>query len=208
MKKGIILDLDGTLWDTTKQVIPAWNKVLNIFNKKAITYKDMQELMGKTTSEISMILFSELKINEGLKILNKCFEEEQVYLKEHGGLLYPNLEKTLKALKQNYNLYIVSNCQSEYLEAFFTAHNLKHYFSDYETHGNTGLSKGENIQLVINRNNLDKSVYVGDTIGDKESAQHADTPFIYASYGFGNLPKQQHEINEISEIIDCVSKII
>ena len=28
MKKGIIFDLDGTLWDATEQMLPAWNKVL------------------------------------------------------------------------------------------------------------------------------------------------------------------------------------
>jgi phosphoglycolate phosphatase len=32
MEKGIIFDLDGTLWDSCEQVIPAWNRVLKRYN--------------------------------------------------------------------------------------------------------------------------------------------------------------------------------
>ena len=31
---GIIFDLDGTLWDSSKQVVPAWNTVLTKYNQK------------------------------------------------------------------------------------------------------------------------------------------------------------------------------
>lgn len=37
---------------------------------------------------------------------------------------------------------------------FFKAHKLDKYFTDYECPGRTGLSKGENNKLVIERNNL------------------------------------------------------
>ena len=47
---------------------------------------------------------------------------ENEYLSIHGGTLYPGLEDTLKELKKNYRLFIVSNCQSGYIEAFLHAH--------------------------------------------------------------------------------------
>lgn len=37
---------------------------------------------------------------------------------------------------------------------FFKAHKLDKYFIDYECPGRTGLPKGENIKLIVERNNL------------------------------------------------------
>lgn len=68
-------------------------------------------------------------------------------------------------LSDTYDLFIVSNCQDGYIESFYEYHKLERYFKDYENPGRTGLSKGENIKLVIDRNNLDAPVYVGIRTG-------------------------------------------
>lgn len=208
MKKGIIFDLDGTLWDTTKQVVPAWNICLRRHGIKEITYKDMESYMGKTLEDISNIIMPKLPFDKGMEILNECCLEEQIYLRKNGGTLYPNLEKTLQILLKDYNLYIVSNCQNEYLYSFFIAHKLKKYFDDFETHGNTNLNKGENIRLIVERNNIVHSVYVGDTQIDKDAADYAGISFIYASYGFGNLENQQYKISKFSDLAHIISNII
>lgn len=39
----------------------------------------------------------------------------------------------------------------------------------------------------MERNHLQDVVYVGDTSGDFDACQKADVPFIYASYGFGDI---------------------
>jgi len=70
------------------------------------------------------------------------------------------------------------------------------------------IDKGENIKIIIQRNELKKAVYVGDTIGDLEAANYADTPFIYASYGFGQLNDVKYSINNISDINRIVCNII
>ena len=44
--------------------------------------------------------------------------------------------------------------------------NLEEYITDIECYGNTGLSKADNISMVIQRNHLDQSFYVGDTAMD------------------------------------------
>ena len=204
MKKGIIFDLDGTLWDTSAQIIPAWNTVLLRHNQNAITADEMVNYIGKTLEDISKLMFPNLPFDKAMAILDECCREEQNYLRQHGGTLYPNLEATLQSLKEQFSLYIVSNCHSEYLNSFFIAHNLKDYFEDYETHGNTGLFKAENIKLVVKRNNLEKAIYVGDTELDKLSAESADIPFIYASYGFGKVNSADHEIKQFSDLIRII----
>jgi len=202
MNNGIIFDLDGTLWDSSTQVVLAWNIVLGRYKELncQITISDMQSFMGKTLSEITMLLLPNIPIQDSVAILKECCNEEQIYLREHGGILYPKLEETLRNLKQCHKLYIVSNCQDGYIQAFLDYHKMKDYFEDFECSGKTGMAKGDNIKMIINRNNLDKAIYVGDTQGDLNAADFALIPFIYASYGFGNIDRDVITISSFSEI--------
>jgi phosphoglycolate phosphatase len=209
-KKGIIFDLDGTLWNTLTQVVPAWNIVLNKHSEldKKITIDDMKGFMGKTINVIAKIMFPEMDLEKSVKILEECCNEELIYLRKHGGILYPKLEDTLKLLSENYPLYIVSNCQDGYVQAFLDYHKLWSYFKDIEMSGRTGKSKGENIKIIIERNKLKESVYVGDTNGDLEGANYAGISFIYAEYGFGQLDDVKYSIKNIFDINRIIGNIL
>lgn len=202
MKYGIIFDLDGTLWDSTEQVVKAWNHVLKESNESdyRMTVEDLKNLMGKTIKEIASIVLNDLTEQRAFEIIKRCCAIEQIYLEKHGGILYPDLEETLSELTKNYSLYIVSNCQEGYIETFLKYHKLEMFFDDYESHGRTSLLKGENIKLIIERNKLDKAVYVGDTQGDCDAAKLAGIPFIHAKYGFGNIREGSCFINNINEL--------
>lgn len=208
MKNGIIFDLDGTLWDSTEQVVKAWNYVLNESNETdyRMTAEDLKKLMGKTVKEIASIVLNELTEQSAFEIVKLCCQVEQVYLEKQGGVLYPKLEETLNELIKNYSLYIVSNCQEGYIETFLKYHKLGGYFSDYENHGRTNLSKGENIKLIIERNKLYGAVYVGDTQGDCDAAKLAGIPFIHARYGFGNVKEECCFVNSIDELPMLIEK--
>lgn len=209
MKKAVIFDLDGTLWDSCNEVAISWNiAVKDIDNIEEITIEKIEGIMGKNQEEIAKELFSDFPKEEGLKILDKCFEAEEEYIKKHGATLYENLEKTLIDLKKNYNLYIVSNCQKGYIETFLDFYKFSDYFSDIECAGNTSLSKGENIKLIKERNNIDKSIYVGDTMGDYTAAKYSKTPFVYAKYGFGKVEDKVIFINKIEDIIKVANEIL
>ncbi|HZW49237.1 MAG TPA: HAD family hydrolase [Bacillota bacterium] len=210
MKKAIIFDLDGTLWDSSHQVLPAWNRVLKRHSEvtRQITIADMQGFMGKTIAEIAKIMLPELALEQSVPIMDECAEEEQIYLRERGGELYPQLEETLAHLQENYQLYIVSNCQDGYIESFLDFHHLAAYFTDTECPGRTGLSKGENIKLIIERNKIDRAIYLGDTQGDLNSARFAGIPFIHAAYGFGQIDSAQITIHRLAELPDAIKNLL
>lgn len=206
---GIIFDLDGTLWNTTKTIVPVWNEVLKSHNgiDRQITEEEMDSYMGKTLDEISLLVFPNLPLEKSRPILDLCCKTESAHLEKVGGTLYPRLEETLATLSKDYSLYIVSNCQDGYLQAFLNYHRLNKYFSDFEMSGRTGLSKGENIRLIIDRNKPDRAVYVGDTEMDKTASEQAGIPFIFAEYGFGNVCNPPYSIQQFSEIINVVNRI-
>jgi phosphoglycolate phosphatase len=112
------------------------------------------------------------------------------------------LEEVLQALSEKYELYIVSNCQEGYIEAFYAYHGLEKYFRDFENPGRTGLSKGENIKLLMKRNGLEAPVYVGDTAGDQKAAKDAGIPFVYAKYGFGDVEDYDYAIERFDALLE------
>ena len=87
------------------------------------------------------------------------------------------------------------------------AHHLADYFLDFECPGRTGLSKGQNIKLVMERNQLKKVVYIGDTLGDYSATQEANVPFIHASYGFGQVAEAKYRLREIAELPQLLNSI-
>lgn len=208
--KGIIFDLDGTLWDSSECVVRSWNEVIETYEDihYRLTVKAMRGYMGKTIYEIAKLFFYNMSEEKSMEIVTKCCLREQEYLSKTGGVLFPKVEETIKNLSSSYKLFIVSNCQVGYIETFLEYHKLKKYFTDFENPGRTGKSKGENIKLVINRNLLNHSVYIGDTQGDYNAAKIADIPFIHAKYGFGEIDEPVHYINSVSEISNEVSKLI
>ena len=106
----------------------------------------------------------------------------------------------LEILSKKYYLYIVSNCQKGYIEAFLHAHHLEKYFKDIEMSGRTGKDKGHNILLLMERNHIQEAVYIGDTHGDQEASRFAGIPFIFASYGFGNVTHPDKVIKSFKEL--------
>lgn len=211
MKQGILFDLDGTLWDSGETVVASWNEVLEQMPdvERRLTVKDMHSFMGLPMDEIGRRCFA----GQGLSkqriadIMKACELHENDYILEHGGVLFPNLETVIQELSKEYFLAIISNCQVGYIEAFLQHHKLGMYFSDFESYGNTGLQKGDNIRLVCDRNHLDEAVYLGDIQGDYDSACKAGIPFIHAGYGFGTISAQTPVIYSLEELKAAVEKI-
>ncbi|MBL4933533.1 HAD family hydrolase [Clostridium paridis] len=200
---SIIFDLDGTIWDSTSSIIDCWNKTLDKYDEvnNKLTIDDMKGIMGLTQEEVGKKLFPYLDDAKKAEIMEDCCKRECEHLEQSGAILYDKVEETLEKLSKKYNLFIVSNCQCGYIEAFYKYHGLEKYFKDHESSGNTGLNKGENIKLIIERNNLKASVYVGDTEGDLKATKVAGIPFVYARYGFGDVEEYDYVIDSFQDLL-------
>ena len=93
MKKGILFDLDGTLWDSSKAVVDSWNEILTGMEDDIdlLTYDQMKGYMGKTMEEIAYLAFPRVEKERALAILKKCELYENEYISTHGGVLMPDL---------------------------------------------------------------------------------------------------------------------
>ena len=179
-KVAVLFDLDGTLWDSSREVLLCWNQVLSPLGRH-IGKAEMDRLMGLTPREIADVQFPDLP---------------------------PEERETLLRLKERYFIGLVSNCTEDYALAFLHAHALASLFDDHETAGRTGLDKGENISLLLRRNRIERAIYVGDTAKDLAAARAAHIPFLFASWGFGTVPEDQLAASNFSMVPEIASSIL
>ena len=202
-KPGVIFDLDGTLWDATRQLYPTWRRVLADYGKY-LDYETVMSYMGGTVEQLAALALPELPLSEGIAAVDRCCREELDDLRATPGVLYPGVREVLTQLRERYTLAIVSNSQDGYVQTFLDVHDLWDLFDDIEMYGRTGNSKAENLKQVVARNHLTRAVYVGDTAGDQAAAQAAGLPFVWASYGFGKDLDAKMRIENFSELLNVV----
>lgn len=203
----VILDVDGTVWDSTPLVAKAWTKAAAECGvNKEITPDMLKNLFGKTMHEIADALMPDATEELKEKVMYACVDEEERALQENEkDITYPGVAETIEVLSKQIPVCVVSNCQKGYIELFMNKANVEEYISDFECYGNTGKGKAENLRLLIERNGYKNPVYVGDTIMDEEACRVAGVPFIYASYGFGEAKQPVFTIDSFKNLVNILN---
>lgn len=214
--EAVIFDVDGTIWDSAERVAESWTEAFSDFPETKgieVSAGELASYMGLTMEKIEAKILPGIEPMRRREMMNYAVDYENRYLVEHPGVFYPDFFTSIKALKEEgRKLYIVSNCQSGYIEAMLAAAKLSfgkgRDFEDIECFGNTEKSKAENIRLLMKRNAIssEKAVYVGDTELDGESAKAAGIPFIFAGYGFGNPKEYVGKISRLSELSELIRR--
>lgn len=199
---SIIFDIDGTLWDSRRVVADSWNQAVldRLGRHPGYTPDNISYLFGKTMTDIADCLFPNLPLTERRAMAELCFQTENEWLERISGDFYPGVLETIPKLAEKMPLYIVSNCQTGYIDVVLKHSGLKDCFKDWMCFDDTGLPKGENLKKLAERNGLKDPVYVGDTQGDWEACKTAGMPMIFCRYGLGQVEDELPSIGSFAEL--------
>lgn len=209
-RKAVIFDMDGTLWDSVDNIVVSWNKALRQIGEKdvIVTRERIIGLMGKTMDAFAKAILPHLPLEKAMEMLRILEEEENEYLRQYGAELLGDVAGTFQKLHEmGYGVYIVSNCQSGYIEAFMEYYHLEHLVDDTECYGDTRHGKADNLKLLIERNHLEEYWYLGDTQGDLDACREAGVPFIWAAYGFGSVDDRMSQISKLEDITEELKRL-
>lgn len=203
--ESIILDIDGTLWDSRTLVAEGYNIQLKEdgLEHLCVTAEELKPLFGKVLEEIADILFVLIPVPERYELMARCMRRENQHMHEDPcDIGYPGIRETVEKLAEKYRLFIVSNSERGYPELCMEKLGLTPYIEGHLCYGDTGTSKGKTIRTLIEKHNIGSCVYVGDTQGDYEATLEAGVPFIWATYGFGTPEGYTAKIGSFEELLN------
>lgn len=198
---SLLFDLDGTLWNACGASAEGFNRGLQSLGlNERVTHADVATVTGLPYDECLRRLLPQVAPERFPQLFSRLNECEREAVEEKGGVLFTGVADGIRQLSQRFDLCLVSNCQSWYLEAFFRHSLLGGLFRDFESYGATGLPKHENIRRVIERNGLRAPVYIGDTEYDAAAARRAGVEFVHVRWGFG-LADATHAFDSFDALV-------
>ena len=205
---GIIFDVDGTLWDTTELCARSWNAAIRACSGReaGLTGKMLEGLFGKPMDVIFRAVLPDADDALRERLIAACCESELNTLKTERVPTYSGVPETLRLLAGSYPLFIVSNCQKGYIEAFLENTGLGPLITDYLCYGDTLAPKSETLRRLVLKNGLKAPVYVGDTEGDAAACREAGVPFVFVSYGFGRVESPWRSVGSFPELSELLLK--
>ena len=201
----LIFDIDGTLWDSRALVAEGYNIQLKAegLEHLFVNAEQLRPLFGKVMAEMADAILYTIPESERYDLMERCMKTEIDYLFANECRIgYPGVAETIAKLSEKYRLFIVSNSQCGYPELCISKLGLEPYISGHLCFGDTGTSKGKTIRTLMEKYDIQKPVYIGDTQGDYEATVEAGIPFIWCTYGFGTPDGYAAKVDKFEELLN------
>lgn len=205
MKKLIIFDFDGTLFNTMPDVANCLDIALKKHNFLQLTYNEYENAVGGDITQVISNVLKENNTPENIEKVKTTYQK--IYLNNPNELttLYDGIHQLLQTLQENnINLAINSNRKTESIK-YYTSKFLNDITFNYIRGNNPNiLPKPDptNLLNILKKSNIKKeeALYVGDTNVDVETSQNAGVDCVIVKWGQGN--EKNMNKNHIMGVID------
>jgi len=206
--KSIFFDLDGTLFLSTPVLHSAYCRGVEEYNEKneeLIEPPSEQEVLGEVGNPVEEIysnLFPGISENQQEELGRLILEKLLAEIRRKKGILIPGVEKTLRKLKNSFQLALVTNAQRDYMETVVNTYRLDRFLARQLCIQDVkGSSKAIIIEEMLSYFNLSSGqvVMVGDRESDYLAARAAETRFIGCDFGHAEEAELPNGVEKISE---------
>lgn len=210
MKKAYIFDMDGTLYQTNLILEATLEATFDVLREEGLWSEatpivKYREIMGATLPKVWETLCPNHSQAMREKS-NELFHEKLIaHITAKKGALYPNAKEVLAALSKEYEVYIASNGQTNYLKAIVDTYELNPFLR--KVYSIQSISSGDKSQLVkkiVEENDLGGGAVVGDRLSDINGAKDNGLIAIAANFDFA----QAQELQQADHIIDDLKELL
>ena len=207
-----VFDLDGTLLDTLDDLTDAVNYALTLTGKKTRTKDEVRSFIGNGIAKLIERALGSKERDETFDVTFKAFKEFYNQNSKNKTKPYDGIEELLERLnKAGKTCAIVSNKADgavQILHRHFFPKTIKIAVGENEEMGIKRKPCPDSLFAVIKRLNADpkKTVYIGDSEVDIQTAKNASLPCISVAWGFKSETFLRE--NGAEKIVTCPLEIL
>jgi phosphoglycolate phosphatase len=204
--KLIILDLDGTLVDTSIDITNALNYALKLHGLKSFTVEETVKMVGEGLTRLVEKTLGDEKIHLRDNVIKEFLDYYSEHLTDYSRI-YPHVRETLERLI-GYKKAVISNKRENLSSKLLENLDLLKYFDIVVGSDTTSEKKPSPVPViyVIKKFGLTpgESIMVGDSNYDIESGKKAGVKTVAVTYGY----KEKQYLRDADYIIDSIDQIL
>ena len=188
--KAILIDLDGTMFDTAPEIAIAMNQTLQALYLRTLSFDTIRQFIGKGVDNLvnqSLLASNEkghIKKNEALKLFNEFYKKIAKQSKP-----YDDVESTLKFLQEKQiKLACVTNKPSCHTYLILEESNFEKFFDCIICGDEMKFKKPHQFSIDYVRKKLAvaemETLMVGDSSNDIRAANNAGVCVATVPYGY------------------------
>jgi phosphoglycolate phosphatase-like HAD superfamily hydrolase len=198
---NILLDLDGTLVDSSAGIISSMIYAFKICNCMGIEENTIKKTIGLPLMSMIKKLLPEVDEQKSNEIA-KCYRSHYAETGLYDGILYDGILELLEIISKEYDLYIVTSKPYQFAENLTKKLDIHKYFQSIKGPelNFTPKSKSELIAELLNEEKLrpENCVMVGDREEDILAAAANQIRTVGVSYGFGTIEELKKAVLIVS----------
>lgn len=197
MKKAYIFDLDGVLIDSKYMMEQSWD-LCKLEHNLTQSFDEYFKCIGMPFKDI----LNAIGIKDNQEAIKHTYEKSSIELMEHCLEFYSDVEETLKELKKDCKIGIVTSKDASRTKLILENLNVEFDSVVSPKSGLRGKPAPDQLLFCMSMLNVDPqdAVYVGDMTVDYWASQRAGIDFIHAEYGYGKV-KCEHSVKQIKQLL-------